>query len=191
MKTTVINVFGSPGSGKSTLASELYSWMKKQGYSVELIREEIKEWAWQGKKPTVFEQMFITNKQMLQETSLYGKVEYLITDSPLHLGSFYCNYYHASSSLNELDDNVYAEAYNRQLIKEPINLYIPLDESIFNPQGRYSNLTETKHIDRLLLNSVLEKYDNNVIQLNCSPANRLINTIERLNLSFKKPGMHF
>lgn len=155
MKTTVINIYGAPGSGKSTLAAELYAEMKKYGKSVELVREAIKPWAYEGKKPTVFEQIYITNKQMLEETSLYGKVDYLITDSPVALGDFYCQYYHNCDSLKYLWGQTYIEASKRQLVNRPIEFFIPIDENLFQQEGRYSNLEESKLIQEKMINDVI------------------------------------
>lgn len=156
MKTTVINIFGAPGSGKSTLAAELYAEMKKQGYSVELVREAIKPWAYEGKKPTVFEQIYITNKQMLEETSLYGKVAYLITDSPIPLGDFYCNYYHKSDALHLLNHSVVKNAFETGLINNhDYDFFIPLNKDTYNTEGRYSSLDQSKEIEKEMLSHVL------------------------------------
>lgn len=88
-KTTVINLFGGPGSGKSTIAAGLFYELKKRGYEVEMVREWVKQWAWEGKEMTYKDQMVVFGHQVLEETALYGKVDIIITDSPLILSSFY------------------------------------------------------------------------------------------------------
>ena len=92
-KTVVINLYGGPGAGKSTLAAELYYKMKKSGHSVELVREYVKDWAWENRKVEQYDQIYITGKQAKRETSLYSKVDYIITDSPLLLSPFYGEHY--------------------------------------------------------------------------------------------------
>lgn len=92
MKTTVINLLAGPGVGKSTFAADLFSALKKQGRSVELVREFVKDWAWEGKAPGMFDQVYILGNQAHAESMLYGKVEYIITDSPLLLSPFYERY---------------------------------------------------------------------------------------------------
>lgn len=47
MKTTVINLIGSPGTGKSTIAAELFARMKWLGFDVELVSEYAKELVWE------------------------------------------------------------------------------------------------------------------------------------------------
>lgn len=179
MKTTVINIYGAPGSGKSTLAAELYAFMKQNGYSVELVREEIKDWAWQGKKPTVFEQIYITNKQMLAETNLYGKVEYLITDSPIYLGDFYNQYYHNCSALKGLEQAKIDQGFKLGVLsKNIIDLYTPIDDSIYKTEGRYSSLEEAKQLDKELLRYLDNKHCMDLRILNGSPCNRYMNAFE-------------
>lgn len=90
--TTLIHIYGAPGSGKSTLASELFSTLKKQGKSAELVTEVAKDWFWGGRTIDRYGQVFLPAKQMLKETTLLGKVDYIITDSPFTLGGFYYNY---------------------------------------------------------------------------------------------------
>lgn len=184
MKTIVINIFGAPGSGKSTLAAELFVWMKQKGYSVELVRECIKKWAWEGHKPNMFEQIYITNQQMLEETALYGKVKYLITDSPLELGNFYCEYYHKSDALAKLDIQVKLEGKIKGLVDKFITLYVPIDETIYKEEGRYSNLEEAKLLDKKQFQFITDKF-NTVRVLNGAVCNRLINSIEYIEMREK------
>ena len=89
MKTTVINLFAGPGAGKSTVASEVYSSLKRQGKDVELVREYVKDWVWEGKKIGKYDQPYIFGKQSHAESRLYGKVKYIVTDSPFFLSPFY------------------------------------------------------------------------------------------------------
>jgi Cdc6-like AAA superfamily ATPase len=178
MKTTLVNIYGAPGSGKSTLATELYTHMKQQGESVELVRECIKKWSWQKYKPSIFEQIYITNQQMLEETALYGKVEYLITDSPIHLGAFYCNYYHGSNALDELNKHIQVEGKIKGILDKSIHLYLPIEESIYKEEGRYSSLEEAKYLDKRLTEFL--KF-NDLRTLNGAVCNRMISSIEFIN----------
>lgn len=108
MRTKVINLLGGSGLGKSTTAALLFGAMKKQGYNVELVREYVKEWAWAGKKVGKFGQSIIYGQQLQRETDLYGKVDYIITDSPLLLCPIYQQFYAGHDALkfqvlNDLD----------------------------------------------------------------------------------------
>ena len=92
--TNVINLFGGPGSGKSTLAADLFAAMKKKGLNVELVTEYVKGWAWEGKIVGKFDQIYLLGKQTHLESRLYGKVDYIITDSPIMLCPFYEFHYY-------------------------------------------------------------------------------------------------
>jgi ATP:corrinoid adenosyltransferase len=91
--TKVINMFGGSGIGKSTTAAGLYHQMKLQGLNVELVREYVKGWAWAGTKVNTYDQVYIFGKQARSEYMLYGKVDYIVTDSPILLSPIYDRYY--------------------------------------------------------------------------------------------------
>ena len=87
--TVVINLFGGPGSGKSTTAALLFARMKLLGLHVELVREYVKYWAWNDRKVREWDQLYLLGKQSAYESMLYGKVDYIVTDSPILLaGAF-------------------------------------------------------------------------------------------------------
>jgi nicotinamide riboside kinase len=89
--TKVINLFGAPGSGKSTTAAGLFHLMKLAGYSVELVAEYAKQMVWDERKNIFHDQLYITAKQNRCLERLRGKVEWVITDSPLLLAAVYEN----------------------------------------------------------------------------------------------------
>ena len=90
--TILINLFGQPSAGKSTTSAELFAKMKYLKLDVELCQEWVKKWAWEGRVPNKYDQYYISGKEIHQQSRLFGKVEYIISDSPVFLGSFY-NYY--------------------------------------------------------------------------------------------------
>lgn len=149
MKTTIINIYGAPGAGKSTLAAQIYAELSKKGESVELVREVAKQWAWEGRQPSVFEQIYITTEQMFKETSLYGKVKYVVTDSPIELGDFYNLYYHGNTALtNEWLIEVSKASYPN--VESLVGLFVPIEPKLFQDTGRFSNLEESLIIEKQL-----------------------------------------
>lgn len=92
-KTTVINLFGGPGCGKSTTAASLFAFMKQKGLSVELIPEYCKQWAWGNRERSQWDSIFFLGKQCSYESLLYGKVDYIVTESPILLSGVYQNVY--------------------------------------------------------------------------------------------------
>jgi hypothetical protein len=101
ISTQVINLFGGSGLGKSTTAAGLFYEMKLRGLHCELIREYVKQWAWDGTKIGPFDQVYIFGKQAKTESRLYGKVEFAVTDSPLLLSPIYESFYTGDSVVSE------------------------------------------------------------------------------------------
>jgi RecA/RadA recombinase len=88
-QTTIINLYGGPGCGKSTLAADVFATLKKGGASVELVREYVKDWAWRGAAVGRWDQPYLIAKQLRAESALYGKVEFIVTDSPILLATVF------------------------------------------------------------------------------------------------------
>lgn len=87
--TKVINLFAGPGAGKSTTAAGLFYQMKKRGLSVELVTEYAKDRVYEEHSSIFSDQIYLTAKQNRRQSRLVGKVDYIITDSPLLLGQYY------------------------------------------------------------------------------------------------------
>lgn len=88
--TKVINLFAGPGAGKSTTAADIFAKLKQNGYSAELVREFAKDVVWEGRHHLLDDQLFIFAEQRKRVLDLVGKVDYIVTDSPLLLSLVYC-----------------------------------------------------------------------------------------------------
>ncbi len=80
-----ICLYGGPGIGKSTTAAKLFTELKKLGVNIELVTEYVKTWAWEDRKITSYDQVYIFGKQLRAEDLLVRKGVNIITDSPLLL----------------------------------------------------------------------------------------------------------
>jgi GTPase SAR1 family protein len=87
--TIYINLFGGPGVGKSTIAAGLFHFMKRNNYSVELVTEFAKDLVWEDRAATLQIQPYVSMKQFRNLARLQGKVDYVITDSPIIKDSVY------------------------------------------------------------------------------------------------------
>ncbi len=121
----VINLFGGPGSGKSTTAAGLFFKMKldKRVKSVELVTEFAKDMVYAGRTMELRDnQLYITAKQHSRMRRLTGKVDYIITDSPLIQGIMYTpeDYFH---SFKQLVLEVYSSFTNLNVFINRVKKY--------------------------------------------------------------------
>lgn len=147
--TTVINLIAGPGAGKSTLAAELYAKMKRLHLNVEMVREVAKKYAYEGKKVGPFEQLSILGEQIKEESSLFGKVNYVVTDSPVLLGAFYLEYNHNQDFMNQAVHDYYKFAEKNGVTFK--NYVLPRRDD-YNPVGRFETEEAARIIDFAIKN---------------------------------------
>lgn len=87
--TLYVNIFGGPGISKSTQAALVFGLLKTKGYLAEYVQEFAKDLVWEGRHEVLGFQPYITAKQIWRQERLRGKVDVVITDSPILLGLVY------------------------------------------------------------------------------------------------------
>jgi len=147
MKTTIFNLYGGPGTGKSTSAAFMYFVLKSLGKNSELVREYVKEWAWEGRQFGIFDQIYFLGKQVRKESMLYGKVDFIITDSPIMLNAYYGTK-HCSTSIGTSIATLVSSFYRQAEVEGHKHVHVMLQRSKdYNPAGRYQTEAEARHID--------------------------------------------
>jgi nicotinamide riboside kinase len=149
--TKIINLFGGAGAGKSTTSALLFAEMKIRGLHVELVREYVKLWAWGGRKVRPEDQIYLLGKQSAYESMLYGKVDYIVTDSPVFLAGAYSEWYsgaHKGAYVTAAADAFIA--LTQQAGHEYINFYLERGDKPYDPRGRWGDKKEALEFDDYL-----------------------------------------
>lgn len=87
--TLICNLYGGPGVGKSSYSAGLFYELKLLGYNAELVREYAKDRTWLEDYQTLANQSYVTAKQIHRQWTCSGKVDVIVTDSPILLGIAY------------------------------------------------------------------------------------------------------
>jgi nicotinamide riboside kinase len=147
-KTIIINLYGGPGSGKSTSAAYLYYVLKAAGKNVELVREYVKDWAWEERKISNYDQIYFLGKQVRRESLLYGKVDYVVTDSPVMMNLYYAQRY-CPLSLAEGIRSSTLSFYRLAAEDGHRHVHILLQRNKpYKSEGRYQTEAEAVEIDQ-------------------------------------------
>lgn len=133
----VINLFAGPGSGKSTTCAGVFSKLKLAGVNCEMALEYAKDKVWENSLDVLDDQIYVFGKQLHRLNRLKGKVDVIITDSPILLSIIY-----NKEASNYLDDLVIEQFHKFN----NLNYYVVRDES-FNPKGRVQNHEESMEKD--------------------------------------------
>lgn len=193
-KTTILNFLGGPGCGKSTAAAHAYAHLKTLGVSCELVREFVKEQAWEGKELGPYAQLHVTGEQIRRETLLFGKTNIVVTDSPVLVGVEYARRYsprHVAKGVLEAVKAFYRQAASEG--HEHIHVMLERDGARhpYRAEGRYQTEEEARRIDTGL-NVLLDVLGYPVIRLNpteenvkvLADATRSFNSLANNNASF-------
>lgn len=150
--TIVINAFAGPGAGKTTSCLEVAEKLKKQGFVTEYVQEYAKELVYDNNLIMLdghYEHQFaILNEQMKRINRLYGKVDFIVTDSPILLNNTYLN-----EDKNTEVYSAYSDSVNKLYgFYNNFNYFVERDTSVFEKEGRIHNLEQSIAIDNELKN---------------------------------------
>ena len=159
--TKIINFFGGPGIGKSTQAAGLFYLMKRAGLSVELTEEFPKVLSWEGNVSGLKDQLYITANQHRNISRLYGKVDYIIIDSPILNGLVYKHRY---GNKNDYPERMYDDNFDKFVMSlfkgyDNINIMLGRNDQQYQRVGRMQDLVESVQVD----NELKDIMDNNQI----------------------------
>jgi GTPase SAR1 family protein len=163
----VINLFGGPGVGKSSIAAGLIHKLKKKHISCDAPYEFPKVLAWDNNKEAIKDQLYVLANQHRGIAKSYGKVDYIVVDSPIILSMVYKDYY---NNPTEYPSCLYLEEFDNLILKmhnyyDNVNIVLVRSkDGEHNEKERYHNLNESIELDTTIVGT-LNKYNNNFIEV--------------------------
>lgn len=149
MNTLVLNLFGVPGAGKSTGAAYTFAKLKLAGVNAELVTEYAKDKVWEENKEIFKNQAYIFGKQSFRLSRCDGKVEVIITDSPLPLSILYNNDSRLTENFNQSVMDVFNSYTNVNYLIQRVKPY--------NPKGRHQTESESDALGADIINLLSER----------------------------------
>lgn len=145
MRSLVVNLYGGPGTGKSTTAAHLFALLKLDGHSAELCREYAKGVVYEERFYLLEDQLYIFAKQNRKMARLNGKVDVIITDSPLLLSYHYSDY-----------DPFYKDLVFRYLNNFDNLHHFLVRKKLYKSEGRIQTEEEARIMDVQMLEMLKE-----------------------------------
>jgi deoxyadenosine/deoxycytidine kinase len=153
----IINIFGGPGIGKSSIAAGITYKLKRNHISCDQPYEFPKLLAWDDNHSAIQDQLYVLANQHRGIVKSYGKVDYIVLDSPILLSLTYRNYYKGT----EYPSSLYGESFDKMVLDtfnqyDNINIVLDRADGVHNNDERYQNLEESKELDIVIENSLIE-----------------------------------
>ena len=153
----IINIFGGPGIGKSSIAAGVTYKLKKNHINCDQPYEFPKLLAWDDNHSAIQDQLYVLANQHRGIVKSYGKVDYIVLDSPILLSLTYRNYYKGT----EYPSSLYGESFDKMVLDtfnqyDNINIVLDRADGVHNNDERYQNLEESKELDIVIENSLIE-----------------------------------
>lgn len=138
--------------------------------SVEYSPEFIKQWCYEGKTVNKFDQYYVFGVECLNQSRLFNKVDYVISDSPVLLTGFYNYYYNkGDNSLSEACKGFYKKAAEDGI--EVLNFFLPRKKR-YVTKGRFQTEAEADEV-AVMLKEWLAKEGYEYTELTCPDRDRL------------------
>lgn len=147
--TKIINLFGGPGIGKSSIASGITYKLKKKHITCDNPYEFPKSLAWDNNNEAIKDQLYVLANQHRGIVKSFGKVDYIVLDSPILLSLVYRsmykgNEYPATLYESEHFDKLVLDIHNQY---DCINIVLKRGEGNHNEKERYQTLEESQELD--------------------------------------------
>ena len=154
----LINLFGGPGIGKSSIAAGLFYKLKKKHISCNNPYEFPKVLAWDKNNEAIKDQLYVVANQHRGIAQSYGKVDYIIVDSPILFSTVYHGYYTKDYPVEFYGDTFHKLVVDIHKKYDNINILLDRAESDYQSEERFQDIDQSLELDRLIKESLI-KYD--------------------------------
>ena len=149
----IVNLFSGPGSGKTSIASGLMYELKKKHISCDAPYEFPKLLAWDDNQSAIKDQLYVIANQHRGIVHSYGKVDYIVLDSPILLSLVYKNYYDE----NAYPSVLYNESFDKMILGihshyDNLNIVLKRGVGVYNNKERFQQLNSSLELDILIKN---------------------------------------
>lgn len=173
-KTIVVNLLCGPGGGKSTFCAGIFAALKWDEIECEMVLEYAKELVWENSLAKLENQLYVFGKQQNRLFRLNGKVDVVVTDSPLFNSIIY----------DAKGDKLFTEFVLREHFKyDNMNFFLERKKK-YNPNGRCQTFEQAKELDKKIMSS-LKKYKVKFKTIEAVPEN-IPSIVEMIKAKIKK-----
>jgi len=154
----LINLFGGPGIGKSGIAAGITYKLKKNHISCNNPYEFPKTIAWDNNLPAIKDQLYVFANQHRGIAQAYGKVDYIIIDSPILFSTIYHTYYtegYPAEYYRQPFHDLVVDLHNQY---NSINILLERGNTVYNDKERFQDLKQSIEIDELC-KTILNKHN--------------------------------
>ena len=146
-QTLVISAFGGPGSGKTVACMDICQQLKKRGYNAEYVSEVAKDYVYDENfemlDGTAEHQYEILQEQLKRVDRYIGKVDFVVTDSPILLNGIY------NQQLTPEYARILLEIHGQY---NNFVFFVNRDKTQFQQEGRIHDLQESMEKDLQIQN---------------------------------------
>ena len=154
----IINLFSGPGVGKSSIASGITYKLKTKHITCDNPYEFPKSLAWDNNNEAIKDQLYVLANQHRGIVKSFGKVDYIVLDSPILLSLVYRSHYKAGEYPSTLYDS---EHFDKLILDihnkyDSINIFLERSKGYHNDKERYQSLEESIKLDDKIKNILIQ-----------------------------------
>lgn len=149
--TRVVNFHGGPGAGKSTVKAGVFYLLKIAGYRVAQVEEYATELSVEAAWDKLTDQRGVLMEQNARLRRWVGKVDFILSDSPLILSSLYAPTEFDTPGFHTLVRQTF-DSYDN------VNVWLRRPQSAYQLYGRHHSEAEAIQLDARLRNLLGEGF---------------------------------